>query len=98
MVLENGVEVWNRSATSVGNIWKEIRPKREKVTWHRLVWSYLSIPKHAVISWMAILNRLPTMDRLMAWGIGVGGIYRLCIDEMESREHIFFGCNYSRGI
>ena len=47
------------------------------------MWSYLSIPKHVVIAWMAILNRLPTMDRLMAWGIGVGGTCRLCLDEWK---------------
>ena len=98
IVLENGVEVWNRTITSISNIWKELKPQKERVTWHRLVWSYLSIPKHDVITWMAILNRLPTMDRLMAWGIGVGGTCKLCLDEMESREHMFFGCLYSRSI
>ena len=47
---------------------------------------------------MTILNRLPTMDRLMIWVIGVGGTCKLCLDEMESREHMFFGYLYSRSI
>ena len=49
-------------------VWSVIRPRREKVVWHKLVWYHLTVPKHAFISWMAILDRLPTIDRLRAWG------------------------------
>ena len=50
IILENGVEVWNRTIASGSNIWKALKPQKERVTWHRLVWSYLSIPKHVVIA------------------------------------------------
>ena len=49
-------------------VWSVIRPRREKVVWHKLVWYHLTVPKHAFIFWMAILDRLPTIDRLRAWG------------------------------
>ena len=61
-----------RARYSIAEVWKEIRPKQEKVVWHRLLWSYLAIPKHSIITWMAILNRLSTMDRLISWGIEMG--------------------------
>ena len=48
-------------------VWNEIRPKKDKQDWHKLVWSSLSIPKHTVISWMATLDRLPTLDRMASW-------------------------------
>ncbi|XVF84351.1 hypothetical protein PTKIN_Ptkin17bG0029900 [Pterospermum kingtungense] len=48
---------------------KTLRPRGDKVPWEKLIWSAPTIPKHYIISWMAILNRLPTKDRLRHWGI-----------------------------
>ena len=75
-----------------------IRPKREKVTWHKLLWWSLAIPKHTIIVWMVILNRLPTKDRLISRGIDMNGDCCLCQEELEAWDHIFFECNYSRSI
>ena len=47
---------------------------------------------------MTILNRLPTKDRLIAWGIKINGICYLCQSANESKDHLFFECNYSREI
>ena len=33
----------------------------------------MAIPKHVVIAWMADLNKLPTKDRLISWGMEVEG-------------------------
>ena len=55
---KNGREIWKldggryRAVT----VWGEIRPKKEKISWHRLVWNSFVVPKHAVIAWLAILN------------------------------------------
>ncbi|XP_039009143.1 uncharacterized protein LOC120137444 [Hibiscus syriacus] len=42
------------------DIWQEIRVKEIKVPWHSLIWFPQHIPKHSLIAWMAILDRLPT--------------------------------------
>ena len=55
---------WEKYKTAT--VWEEIRPKKRKKEWQKLVWTSLVVPKHAVIAWMAILNRLPTKDRLMS--------------------------------
>ena len=47
---------------------------------------------------MAILNRLPIKDRLISWGIDINRDCCLCQEELETRNHIFFGCSYSRSI
>ena len=52
------------------------------------MWVSYIVPKFALISWMAILNRLPTMDRMQAWGMEVTGICVLCKQ----------GCNFSKNI
>ena len=56
------------------------------------------MPKHAIIAWLAILNRPPSMDKLMSWGIKVLGMFILCKQEQEPRDHLFFECSFSREI
>ena len=96
--LENGVEKWKflGKKYSVTDVWEELRPKQDKVPWHKFLWGSMAIPKHVFISWMAILNRLPTKDRLISWGMEVNGDCCLCQGGMESRDHMFFECNYSK--
>ena len=100
VIRRNDEEVWRmaRSRFSIVGTWQEIRPKKEKVAWQKLLWSSLVIPKHSVITWMAILNKLPTKDRLISWGIEVNGVCYLCQMDQETRDHIFFGCCFSRSI
>ena len=38
------------------------------------------------------------MDRLISWGIEMSGTCCLCQMDLESRDHLFFGCSYSRSI
>lgn len=52
------------------------------------------IHKHS--SCMAILNRLPTGDRMFKWGAAEQCICCFCQQEVESRDHLFFGCSVSR--
>ena len=79
IVRKDGRETWKfpGGKYSAAAVWKEIRPRKEKITWHRLLWSPFVVPKHAVITWMAILNRLPTKDRLRSWGIDIAGVSSL---------------------
>ena len=98
--LKNGVEVWKFPGCkySAAAVWKELRQRQNKVPWARFLWGSMAIPKHSFITWMALLNRLPTLDRLAAWGISVGGICCNCQEEMETRDHLLFGCSYAKGI
>ena len=59
---------WNSSSNKYKavEVWRVIRPKKEKVNWHKLVWAGFIVPKHAFITWLAVLNRLPTKDKIRA--------------------------------
>ena len=63
-----------------------------------MLWALFTVPKFVLIAWMAILNRLPTMDRLQAWGMEVTDICVLCKQGRESRNHLFLCCDYSKHI
>ena len=45
-----------------------------------------------------MLNRLPTLDRLAAWGLNIARTCKLCLADMETRDHLFFGCNFSKEV
>ncbi|XP_039044681.1 uncharacterized protein LOC120184240 [Hibiscus syriacus] len=79
-------------------IWENIRNRCEKVCWHRLVWFPGHIPKLSLISWMAILDRLPTKDRLSRFGIIMDGGCGLCSSGLESRDHLFSDCVFAREV
>ncbi|XP_039054521.1 uncharacterized protein LOC120196912 [Hibiscus syriacus] len=73
-------------------IWDEIRVKIDKVNWHNLIWFPFHIPKHNMIAWMAILDRLPTRNRLQQMGIITDGLCVLCNEDREIRDHLFLKC------
>ena len=83
----------------VNTVWQALRDKHPKVFWHRFVWYTKHIPKHTLIAWMTILNKLPTKDRLSKWGIPlVSEQCLLCHSSSESRDHLFFRCPFSREV
>ena len=51
-----------------------------------------------MIAWLAILNRLPIVDRLRSQGMDMDGLCLLCKQEQESRDHLFFSCSFSKEI
>ncbi|XP_039069137.1 uncharacterized protein LOC120215551 [Hibiscus syriacus] len=79
----------------VKEIWGKIRLQGQKVYWHRLVWYPMHLPKHSLISWMAILNRLPTCDRLQRMGLVTAGLCVNCRVFNKSRDHLFSQCPLS---
>lgn len=54
------------------------------------------MPKHAFICWLTIMNRLPTKDRLLKWGLNVDVMCLLCGAAEESRDHVFFSCPFAK--
>ena len=77
-------------------MWRTIRPKKDTVGWHKLVWSKFVVPKHDVIAWLVVQNRLPTKDKLKSWGMEVKAECELCRSADETRDHLFYDCNYSQ--
>lgn len=74
--------------------WNFIREPAPLVSWSKLVW-FKHIPRCSFVCWMAMLNRLPTKDRLISWGMTVPPVCSLCSLNPESHDHLFFSCPYS---
>ncbi|KAL2246927.1 UNVERIFIED_CONTAM: hypothetical protein Sindi_2545000 [Sesamum indicum] len=65
-----------------------------KVGWISLLLGSLKIPRHLFILWLAILEKLATTDK--PW-LSHLGCCVLCNEDMvESHNHLFFHCRFSR--
>ncbi|PKI38961.1 hypothetical protein CRG98_040644 [Punica granatum] len=92
------VVVWladNKRQFTVASAWNALR-KEARVRWHALVWKTPIIPRHSFISWLALDNKLATLDRVVAWNVAAGSIFPLCNEDNESRDHLFFACKFSK--
>ncbi|KAL0287625.1 UNVERIFIED_CONTAM: putative mitochondrial protein [Sesamum angustifolium] len=71
------------------------QPNRTKVEWHTLLHDRYKIPKHTFILWLAILEKLSTMDKFWISHGDIGCV--LCDGQfVESHDHLFFKCQYSK--
>ncbi|XP_010456839.1 PREDICTED: uncharacterized protein LOC104738352 [Camelina sativa] len=52
-------------------VWYAVRISKSVKSWAPLVWHKVAIPRHAITTWLFILNRNPTLDRLSTWGYDV---------------------------
>lgn len=77
--------------------WRMIRDTNPICAWSRAVWFANSTPKHSFVTWLAFHNRLATGDRMLNWNTNVTATVNcaLCGTALETRDHLFFSCNYS---
>ncbi|XP_016493635.1 uncharacterized protein LOC107812960 [Nicotiana tabacum] len=84
---------------NISKVYTSIQPQFPKVLWKALFITQGILPRHQFALWMAIHQRLATVDRLTKWGILVPKSCVLCTtDEEETHDHLFFECPYSKFI
>lgn len=84
---------WQKYDTSA--IYNFFKVHSLQVPWRDVIWAKGGIPKHNFHSWLVTLNRLPTRYRLLSWGLNTDARCLLCSAPAESRDHLFFDCNFS---
>ncbi|XP_021726862.1 uncharacterized protein LOC110694011 [Chenopodium quinoa] len=75
-----------------------IKPQGPKVPWKRITCNNQASPKSTFISWLAILDRLVTENRLLVWQIPCDPCFFFCAGANEIVNHLFFDCSYSKVI
>lgn len=78
--------------------WEHIRVPAPVQNWHKVIWYKEYIPRNSFISWLALLRRLPTRDRLRGWGLNVPEHCVLCSTGIETHHHLFFECAFSASV
>lgn len=91
----DGTPLLTFSSSTVYNSFFERSPI---VSWHPIIWIKKGIPKHNSLAWLMLLNRSPTRDRLLSWGLQTDPLCLLCNLSNESRNHLYFECPLSSAI
>lgn len=82
------------SKYKTGELYTYLSEERQDVQWHGAVWTSRGIPRHNFNTWLIVLDRLPTRDRLTKWGLQVDQQCLLCNSALESCNHLFGDCTY----
>ncbi|KAL9830473.1 putative reverse transcriptase zinc-binding domain-containing protein [Arabidopsis thaliana] len=83
---------------SSARTWNHLHPAGPTVPWYSQIWFKERILKLAFMAWLTVKDRLTTSDRLISWNILVPASCLLCLNGDESRDHLFFHCNFSKAL
>lgn len=98
---DDDVGLWKQKSNSFKSkfssklTWELLRSRGDKVEWSKGIWFSYATPKYAFLTWIAVLNRLATGERMMRWGGNANVACSLCDDPLETRSHLYFECVYS---
>lgn len=81
---------------TIASAWENLRNKNPISPIYHLLWYPDHIPRQSFILWLASKNRLRTQDRLPQHSDGSNGTCSLCNSQIETHDHLFFDCTYSR--
>lgn len=93
--------VWEPKANnsfSIASAWEHIKGHSPTYDFHSIIWQKEHIPRHAFVLWLASKRRLKTMDRLPTAMTPPNPNRVLCNIDLESHEHLFFMCRYTRNV
>jgi hypothetical protein len=83
---------------SLAETWENLRETKLVVTWWKMVWFSMSIPRHAFLLWLTFRDALVTKQKMCSWGYSGRSLCLFCYGKQESREHLFFSCSFSQRI
>ncbi|XP_074289312.1 uncharacterized protein LOC141614466 [Silene latifolia] len=91
------VDCWmgKQAAYTVKEGYNWLRGPNPEVSWWRVCWNSMNVPKASFIYWAAVLGRLLTKDSLARMGGASDLKCLLCYSQDESHDHLFFDCVYT---
>ncbi|XP_048623634.1 uncharacterized protein LOC125592486 [Brassica napus] len=97
------VDLWRwksgfKPSFSTAETWSMTREVATPCIWGQSIWFAQATPKFSFMTWIAIRDRLATMDRIAVWNPGVDTTCVLCKRAPETRNHLFFECSFSSWI
>lgn len=82
------------SKYSSASMYLSLLDSHPRVQWSTVVWPLGGIPRHSFLCWLVTLDCCPTRDRMIKWGLNVSPTCLLCNTANESRDHLFFQCDF----
>ena len=100
----SGDWLWSSNLTSTANhlslrlAWQVCRLQHAPFPFFDILWHPRHCPKWSYCLYRALLNKLPTRDRLFRFGIIEDTVCVLCRQEQETNTHLFFDCQFTKYI
>lgn len=100
----NRRSLWRRKGDTykqrfiTSHTWNLIRHCKPLLPWHRGIWFPNHMPKFIFTAWLAMHNRSSTGERMAIWDSSYSPVCILCRNPLESRNHLFFECTYSKNV
>ncbi|XP_069143460.1 uncharacterized protein [Solanum lycopersicum] len=82
----------------IKHIYDYLRGEKIKPEWRCLLFKNPARPKACFTLWILMNRKLPTVDRLIKWGITLDRGCVMCKRAEESMEHLFIQCQYAEAI
>ncbi|CAM8945788.1 unnamed protein product [Rhodiola kirilowii] len=100
VTIENNAITWNGEGEGfeVKDTYNSIIDHKEEVQWHKMVWNCYNSPRDSLNAWLVVQNKLMTRDRLSQWGMQGDNSCIMCEAAVESRNHLFFECRFSKEV
>ena len=94
------VNLWKRgfdyhTMFSTYESWELVRVIHQTCVWVQVVWFSRATPKYSFITWLVMHNRLITTDLMVRWNMVIPTQCVLCNNLAETRNHLFFPCEFS---
>lgn len=93
--------LWGGAVTrslNIGDIWECLRPTGIMPPWFNFIWCKFKVHKFAFTSWLVVLGRLLTKDRMRNLRMNVNIACVMCGMADETHEHLFHQCSYVQHI
>ncbi|XP_058776555.1 uncharacterized protein LOC131650866 [Vicia villosa] len=95
-------QYWNNMLTKDRFVMKEIYLRliddQNRVEWRNLMRNNYARPRALFTLWLSCHSRLPTMDRLSKLGMIQNLQCVLCVNAVESHDHLFFECCFTKNV
>ncbi|KAL0295057.1 UNVERIFIED_CONTAM: hypothetical protein Sradi_6855500 [Sesamum radiatum] len=86
--------LWKPGKFNTQSVLKFLQPSSPRVGWYQLMGGKFGLPRHEFILWLAILERLSTLDRI--WPLPTINSVLCGGQQRETHDHLFFHCSYTR--
>jgi len=88
---------WNckKGSYVCAETWEALRVKAPTVSWWKVVWNPVAIPRHSFLLWLVFRDALVSKERMCRWGYAGDCLCPFCRSKLENREHLFFKCSFS---
>lgn len=78
--------------------YRALSGSHDAVHWRKFVGNADLRPRYSFFLWLMCHDRLRTKDKLSHWGAIYDDVCVLCSKEVETREHVFVQCEFTKEI